>query len=163
MKNFTLKSLNLAGNGLSGPKTGLFLMKAINRCKLEELNLEFNSFSSAEAEKLVKALKKATYLRELNVAHNYWMEDDIVAFIGVFLNSTTSLKILQLGDDKWVTKEAADWIATIAPSCPDVKILFKGILMNNPPRPVNVKEMLFNRAKFLGMKPKRKKRKKDLG
>ena len=163
LKNVSLKSLNLAWNSLSGAKTGLFLLKSIIKSSLEQLNLEFNSLTSIEAEKITKGLKKTQHLKEINLAHNHWTDDDILNFISVFNNSPNTLKTLNLGDDKWITKEAAEMAKAIVQNDPEVKILFKGILMNNPPVPVNVKEMLLDRAKYVAMKPKRKKLRKDLG
>lgn len=46
---------------------------------------------------------------------------------------------------------------------PSKTISYQGVLMANPPRPVDVPEMLLDRCRFLGFKPKKKKLKRDLG
>lgn len=46
---------------------------------------------------------------------------------------------------------------------PTKSIIYQGVLLSNPPRPVDVPEMLLDRCRFLGFKPKKKKRKRDLG
>jgi hypothetical protein len=45
----------------------------------------------------------------------------------------------------------------------DVKIVYKRQLMPNLPEPVDMKAIAVDRCKFLGMKPKRKKSKRNMG
>ena len=44
-----------------------------------------------------------------------------------------------------------------------LKIVYKGILMNNLPEPVNMFNIVFDRCKYITMKPKKKKLKKEFG
>lgn len=46
---------------------------------------------------------------------------------------------------------------------PSKLITFQGILLANPPRPVDFPEMLLDHCRFLGFKPKKKNNKRNLG
>lgn len=48
-------------------------------------------------------------------------------------------------------------------SKPFVKVIFKAVILPNPPLDVNMLDIFADRVKFLGMKPKKKSLQKDMG
>ncbi|XP_039449723.1 leucine-rich repeat-containing protein 74B-like [Culex pipiens pallens] len=161
-KNEGLKSLNLAWNALRGPLFGQALFKALTTCKLEVINLEMNCMRSEEAAFLLKILRKGESLREIYLGGNFFGEDDLKELVK-FFGRNPNLKVLSLGRYQFVNKIAGRLSRRFMNRDPSKTISYQGVLMANPPRPVDVPEMLLDRCRFLGFKPKKKKLKRDLG
>lgn len=179
-KNQSLKMLNLSWNALRGSLFGSALLKAIVASGLEVLNLEMNCLRSEEALSLLKAFRKCERLREIFLGGNFFSEDDLKELVKAF-GRNPNMSLLSLGQYQFVSKVTG----RVGLSCldssidfhsyklqlskrfmnrdPSKRITYQGVLMANPPRPVDVPEMLLDRCRFLGFKPKKKKRKRDLG
>ncbi|XP_055617829.1 uncharacterized protein LOC129763090, partial [Toxorhynchites rutilus septentrionalis] len=161
-KNVTLKQLNLAWNGLHGSLFGQTLHKALTSCGLEVLNLEMNSMRSDEADSLIKALRKSESLKEIHIGGNFFTEVELKDLVKAF-GRNQSIKHLSLGKYQFISKVAGRLAKRCMTRDDSKSVLFQGILLANPPRPVDLHEMLLDRCRFLGFKPKRKKRKRNLG
>lgn len=53
-------------------------------------------------------------------------------------------------------------VETIKATKPDVIVIYKDVILPNPPALVDMKDICADRAKFLALKPKKKKLKRDL-
>uniref|UniRef100_A0A1Q3FTA4 Putative leucine-rich repeat protein n=1 Tax=Culex tarsalis TaxID=7177 RepID=A0A1Q3FTA4_CULTA len=161
-KNEGLKKLNLAWNALRGPLFGQALFKALTTCGLEVINLEMNYMQSEEAVFLLKIFKKCESLREIFLGGNFFAEDDLKELVK-FFGRNPNMKVLSLGKYQFVNKIAGRLSRRFMNRDPSKTVTYQGVLMSNPPRPVDVPEMLLDRCRFLGLKPKKKKLKRDLG
>lgn len=161
-KNESLKRLNLAWNALQGPLFGAALVKAVTNSRVEVLNLERNCLRTQEAEFLIKAFRKSQRLREISLGGNFFTDDDLKEMVKAF-GRNPSLSVLSLGQYQFVTKVTARLSKRFMNRDPTKTITFQGVLMANPPRPVDVPEMLLDRCRFLGFKPKKKRLKRDMG
>lgn len=74
-----------------------------------------------------------------------------------------TLKFISFGDDMWLTKNTIELINKIKLWVPTLTIIYKGTLMSNPPEDVDFAPILIDRCKFLAMKPKKIKLKKNMG
>ncbi|XP_055551620.1 uncharacterized protein LOC129733988 [Wyeomyia smithii] len=161
-KNETLKKLNLAWNALQGASFAQALYKALNGSAVGVINLEMNCFRSEEAMALLKVFRKCETLREIYLGGNFFAVDEIKELVKAFAKNP-GLKVLSLGEYQFVSKVTARLSKRFMNRDTSKQITFGGILLANPPAPVDVPEMLLDRCRFLGFKPKKKKRKKDLG
>ncbi|XP_053686109.1 uncharacterized protein LOC128735646 [Sabethes cyaneus] len=161
-KNGTLRKLNLAWNALQGASFGKALYKALIGSAVEVLNLEMNCLRSEEAHDLLRVFRKCDTLREIHLGGNFFAVDEMKELVKQFAKNPV-LKLLSLGKYQFVSKVTGRLSKRFMTRDPTKQITFGGILLANPPRPVDVPEMLLDRCRFLGFKPKKKKRKKDLG
>ncbi|XP_062706657.1 leucine-rich repeat-containing protein 74A-like [Aedes albopictus] len=161
-KNESLQRLNLSWNALRGALFSSALYKAITASRLKVLNLEMNCLRSEEAVALLKTFRKCEILEEIYVGGNFFSEDETKELVKAFGRNPT-MKVLSLGDYQFVNKVAGRLSKRFMKRDPEKTIIYQGVLLSNPPRPVDVPEMLLERCRFLGFKPKRKKRKRDLG
>lgn len=53
-------------------------------------------------------------------------------------------------------------VETIKATKPDVIVIYKDVISPNPPALANMKDICADRAKYLALKPKKKKLKRDL-
>lgn len=90
-------------------------------------------------------------------------ESDIESALLVLKKPTRALANLSLGKYKWITKEHEQILKKVLQKNPGLRIEFAGILMSNPPQPVDFRKLLMARLKTLAMKPKRAKRKRNMG
>nr|XP_019555514.2 leucine-rich repeat-containing protein 74A-like [Aedes albopictus] len=161
-KNESLRKLNLSWNALRGALFGSALYKAITASRLKVLNLEMNCLRSEEAAALLKTFRKCELLEEIYVGGNFFSEDETKELVKAF-GRNPSLRLLSVGEYQFVNKIAGRLSKRFMKRDPTKAIIYQGVLLSNPPRPVDVPEMLLDRCRFLGFKPKRKKRKRDLG
>ncbi|XP_065073045.1 uncharacterized protein LOC135697360 [Ochlerotatus camptorhynchus] len=161
-KNESLRKLNLSWNALRGSLFGSALVKAIVASGLKVLNLEMNCLRSEEALSLLKAFRKCEHLREILLGGNFFSEDDLKEFLKAF-GRNPNMNLLSLGKYQFVSKVTGRLSKRFMNRDPSKRITYQGVLLANPPRPVDVPEMLLDRCRFLGFKPKKKKLKRDLG
>ncbi|XP_058448525.1 uncharacterized protein LOC131428511 [Malaya genurostris] len=161
-QNVTLKKLNLAWNALRGVLFAEKLRRAIIKSGLEVINLEMNYLRSVEAENLLTVFRKCELLKEIYLGGNFFSVDELKDLVKAF-GENPNMKILSLGTYQFVDKVTGRLSKRFMKRDPSKLIIFQGILLANPPRPVDFPEMLLDRCRYLGFKPKKKKRKRDLG
>ncbi|KFB53561.1 AGAP012977-PA-like protein [Anopheles sinensis] len=160
--NEMLEGLELSWNGLRGEDFGRALVKAVPQSKLKRLNLEHNLLASEEMMFLVRMLKKSETLLELRLGGNSFEEEssqEIVRTAG----RHTSLVLLSFGRFHFVSQRTAKLCEFFKRKTPSKQFTYQGVLLANPPRPVDLQEMLLERCRFLAMKPKKAKLKRDVG
>ncbi|XP_035777884.1 uncharacterized protein LOC118458992 [Anopheles albimanus] len=160
--NEAITHLDLSWNGFRGEEIARTLLKAVLQTKLMYLSLEHNLLATEEMPALVKLVAKSESLQELHLGGNYLTEDCSVDFIKAFTRSS-SMVVLSLGLNYFITSRAAKLCQLCCKRNPQKTVIYRGVLLNNPPRPIDVQEMLLDRARFLASKPKKPKLKRDFG
>ncbi|ETN62912.1 hypothetical protein AND_005392 [Anopheles darlingi] len=160
--NEAITYLDLSWNGLRGEEIARTLLKAVQQTKLLYLSLEHNLLATEEMPVLVKLMAKSESLQELHLGGNYLTEECSIDLIKAFTRSSSML-VLSLGPHYFITTRAVKLCRLCRKRNPQKTIIYRGVLLNNPPRPVDVQEMLLDRARFLATKPKKPKLKRDFG
>ncbi|XP_050091763.1 uncharacterized protein LOC126575220 [Anopheles aquasalis] len=161
--NEAITYLDLSWNGLRGEEIARTLLKAVQQTKkLMHLSLEHNLLATEEMPAVVKLVAKSESLQELHLGGNYLTEECSIDLIKAFTRST-SMAVLSLGLDYFITNRAAKLCQLCRKRNPQKTIIYRGVLLSNPPRPVDVQEMLLDRARYLASKPKKPKLKRDFG
>lgn len=162
-KNVALKKLNLSSNGFTGEIfSKAFSRACIKNKSLEEINLENNLLSLFDSKYIGSVIKKATNLSHIYLGNNQWTRECYANIINGMVPES-ACKYVSLGDQTWLTREESDAIKTKKKISPNLVVIFKGVMMTNPPENVNFRNLLMDRCKFLAMKPKKKKLKKEFG
>ncbi|XP_058121008.1 uncharacterized protein LOC131285012 [Anopheles ziemanni] len=160
--NEVLESLDLSWNGIRGEDFGRVLAKAVPQSKLKRLNLEHNLLATDEMMFVVRMLKKSETLVELRLGGNFFEEEpsqEIVRTAG----RHASLVLLSFGRFHFVSQRTAKLCEFFKRKTSSKQFVYQGVLLANPPRPVDVQDMLLERCRFLAMKPKKANLKRDIG
>lgn len=161
--NENLKDLNLSWNGISGKGFARFMLRAVKaHPTLQKLDLSNNRISQLQLKSIIKLIKISSSLQELYLGGNIWSGADLFDLIKSVTGEVT-LKLLDLGEFTWIPQSAYILAKQIIESKSDLKIIFKGQILPNPPDPVDFKAIIIDRAKYLAMAPKKKKLKRDMG
>lgn len=163
-KNKSIEVLDLSWNGLIGENFTKSLIVAMRRCKtLTCLNLEYNCLTQENIQTIITSLRVARGLEELYLGMNFfWEEDDIIDAIGA-LKSHPNLKLLSVGKYTYVSDEVMRAIEDLKRTFPEKEVIYYDKMMPNPPDPVDFQAIVIDRCKFLAMKPKKKRLRKDMG
>lgn len=163
-KNKSVEVLDLSWNGLIGEDFVKSLTFFIRRSKtLTYLNLSYNCLTQEDIQMIVNSVRPSKSLEEIYLGMNYfWEEDDILDAIKIFKNHLT-LKKISFGQYTYVTKEVADAVRELNQEFPEKEVVYYNHMMPNPPDPIDFKAIVIDRSKFLAMKPKKKKMRKEMG
>lgn len=161
--NTSVKNLDLSWNAL----TGKMFCKALNRAlfknqTLECLNLENNRLQTPDAGSFKLSIRKSKSLKYLYIGQNLWSEDDICKILKILGKNTNILNTLSFGDT-YISQEALQETKNILNKNPKIKIIYGGVIGFYPPATVDLMALVIDRCKFLAMKPKKKKLKRDMG
>jgi Ran GTPase-activating protein (RanGAP) involved in mRNA processing and transport len=163
LKNTSIRTLKMPWNALGGADFVAALCRLLRKHPaLTSLDLSNNLLGASEAETLAKCLKKAKTLEEIRLGRNQFDNNSILILAGVFSGSTT-LKILDLGEDLYIEPATAKVIVKLKQKNPTANLIYKDRLYPNPPEPVDLKSIAINRCRYLAQKPKRKKLRRDIG
>lgn len=162
--NKSLEVIDLSWNGLIGEQFIKSLVIAIRRNKtLTSLNLEHNCLTQENLQTIVTILRFARSLEEIYLGMNFfWEEDDILEAISA-LKKHPKLRLLSVGKYTYVTNTVVDAITELKLTFPEKEVEYYDQLMPNPPDPVDFRAIVIDRCKFLAMKPKKKKFRKEMG
>uniref|UniRef100_A0AAG5CPD9 Uncharacterized protein n=1 Tax=Anopheles atroparvus TaxID=41427 RepID=A0AAG5CPD9_ANOAO len=160
--NEVLDDLDLSWNGLRGEAFGRALLKAVPQSKLKRLNLEHNLFATEEMAFVIRMLKKSETLLELHLGGNTFDEESSLELARV-AGRHSSLVLLSFGRFHFVSARTNKLCTFFSRKTPTKQFIYQGVLLANPPRPVDVQKMLLERCRFLAMKPKQAKQKRDIG
>lgn len=114
-------------------------------------------------DELTVGLQRSRSLQTCKLGGNPLSELDIETMLLTLKKKTKSLTDLSLGKYKWITREHEKILKTVLLKNPGLRIEFAGVMMSNPPVPVDFRVLLMARIKALAMKPKRAKRKRNMG
>uniref|UniRef100_A0A182PPY1 EF-hand domain-containing protein n=1 Tax=Anopheles epiroticus TaxID=199890 RepID=A0A182PPY1_9DIPT len=162
ISNETLDLLDLSWNGLRGEEVGRALLRAIPQSNLKRLKLQCNMLTPLEMSFIVKMVKKSETLVELWLGSNEFGDTVTVDLVRTFMRHQT-LQLLSLGSFHFIPQTVAKLCRICKRRYPTKQIIYQGVLRANPPRPVDVQDMLLERCRFLAQKPKKAKLKRDLG
>lgn len=179
-ENEMLECLNLSWNALGGEPFGKILSKSIKSSKLRVLNMENNRMATFELKKLALGVKFSKTLEEVYLAGNMMLNGEDVNFINAFTSKKSVLSLMSFGRwfhlsqdafrvcfrfrfDHLMTLSSLQLLRDIKLYKPDIEVIYKGVILPNPPRPVVMLDVLADRAKALAMKPKNKILKRDMG
>lgn len=136
---------------------------------------------SGIADQLMPAVAKSSSLRELYFGENPWTEKDWKSILNV-CQKPSNLNILDLGMHTYLTEDCVkvqkklkirldvvcisfqfQLIRRGMRTNPELEIIYKGQIKEQPAEVVNFKNILVDRLKALAMKPKKKKLRKNMG
>lgn len=161
--NTSVKNLDLSWNALTGKTFCKVLNRALLQNKtIECLNLENNRLQTSDAGSFKLITRKSKSLKYLYIGQNLWSEDDILKILRILTKNPNRLKILSLGDT-YISQVALLQIGKILKKNPDIQIIHGGVIGFYPPATVDLMALVIDRCKFLAMKPKKKKLKRNMG
>ncbi|XP_053660046.1 uncharacterized protein LOC128709088 [Anopheles marshallii] len=160
--NDTLEHLDLSWNGLRGEEFGRAILKAIPQTKLKRLKLEHNLLRGLEMSFVARMMKKSETLEQLWLGSNMFEDNVTLDLVRTFVRHPT-LNVLSLGSFHFVSQAVAKLCRLGLRKNPTKMIIYQGVLRAEPARPVDVQEMLLERCRFLALKPKKIKLKRDIG
>uniref|UniRef100_A0A182N5S0 EF-hand domain-containing protein n=1 Tax=Anopheles dirus TaxID=7168 RepID=A0A182N5S0_9DIPT len=160
--NESLDYLDLSWNSLRGEDFSRALLKAIPQTKLKRFKLEHNLLANVEMSSIVRMMKRHESLEQVWLGGNV-IEDEIATDLVRAFGRHPTLQLLSLGSFHFVSQPTAKLGQLILRQNPSKHIIYQGVLMANPARPVDVQEMLLERCRFLAQKPKKAKQKRDFG
>ncbi|KAG5670876.1 hypothetical protein PVAND_001108 [Polypedilum vanderplanki] len=160
-KNEYLEFLDLSWNGLYGDEFGKTLSKHLRKSGLKIFKLEHNRLTSFCYQKLAIGIKYSEAIQEIYIGFNIFQPDDDVTLMKVF-KTDTPLQLLSFGDSFHLSHEAYGMMKDLKLSKPSIQVIYRGLQLPNPPREVCMLDIFSDRAKFLAMKPKQKRLRRDM-
>ncbi|CRK90253.1 CLUMA_CG003964, isoform A [Clunio marinus] len=160
--NETVSHLDLSWNGLGGESFAKSLLKAIKLSKLRSIKLEYNRMGKFEIKKLAVGVRKSETIEEVYIGGNLLSKENDSLLINVF-QSDSPLNMISYGRWYHLSRDAYSLLQDIRWFKPSIKVIFKDVILPNPPKDVNMLDIYADRAKFLAMSPKKKKLQKDFG
>lgn len=124
-----------------------------------------NRFTNDDVTVIARALSRNATLEELYIGDNPFKADGAFALVKAITpekSSESQLRILDL-TNIWANKNIIPELETIQNSKPWVNIKLGGIFSNYKIEDPDVKAILFKRANYETMKPKKKRRHKNFG
>ncbi|CAG9806643.1 unnamed protein product [Chironomus riparius] len=161
MSNESLEYLDISWNGLCGEPFGKILSKSIKGAALKVFKVEYNNLTSFEFRKLALGLKYSETIEELYVAGNFFTVDDDENLVKVF-KTDSPLKLISFGDSFHLSHAAFEILQEVKDKKPSIHVIYQNIILPNPPRDVLMLDIYADRAKFLAMKPKSLRMKRDM-
>ncbi|XP_052890342.1 uncharacterized protein LOC128298614 [Anopheles moucheti] len=160
--NDTLEHLDLSWNALRGEDFGRAILKGISQTKLKRLKLEHNLLGAREISFITRMMKKSETLEQLWLGSNMFEDTVTLDLVRAFVQHPT-MNVLSLGSCHFISRPVARLCRLGLRKNPTKKIIYQGVLLAQPARPVDVQEMLLERCRFLALKPKKPKLKRDFG
>lgn len=164
--NTSMKKIDLSWNALTGKVFFKFLLTALKKCStLEVLSLESNRFTSEDVQSLLRVIPKSQSLQELYLRGNSFTRDDLFNLLTLF-DSSPSLKKLDLGKELWNNKIFLKKSSALRQSRPNIDLVYQDRVIREEPKPVDFKQIVLYRIKFLSdkaMKVKSKKKRWNFG
>ncbi|GLV43572.1 hypothetical protein CBL_04114 [Carabus blaptoides fortunei] len=163
--NIALKSLDLSWNGIGEKDTVRFILQYLKSESpiLEHLNLSNNRITGPAVKMLRNGLKSNESLISLNLSYNPLTADEVEILATVFFEQkekSLPLNRIDFGET-WVKKSFIQVHNRIKKM--GYYVSYGGIYSNYKIKGPDVKEMLLKRAKYVAIKPKKKKQRKDIG
>lgn len=109
-----------------------------------------------------RAFKKSQTLKCVLLCGNPLSQQDIKQILAI-IRMKNALSILSFGRNKRLIKECAEMAVKIMDKYPNLRIIYNDALLDRPPKVVDFTAILIDRCRYLCMKPKNEKLKKDLG
>lgn len=132
------------------------------------------------ADQLMPAISRSSSLREIYLGENPWKEQEWKSIINVY-QKPSQINILGLGSHTYLVEDCVkvQYLFTESTTAdtifrfqminralevnPELKIIYKGQIKEQPVEEANFKNILVDRIKALAMKPKKKKLRKNMG
>lgn len=137
------------------------LHHSINRHLLFQHFAHFR-ISAKELSFIVQGIKKSQSLKKLWLAGNLFGDGDIKLFVSSINWDKTVFELLSVGDDARLSSELETSIQKAHTQRPKLTIHYNGV-QHDTKRVVDFSAILIDRCKFLAMKPKKQKLKRDMG
>lgn len=179
-KNINIVKVDLSWNGLMGETLAKMLRKLFMKNKiLAEIDLQYNRWvlgtaglsfffnhskriSGPDCVSFSRAFKKSQTLKCVFLGGNPISQQDIKQILAI-IRMKNSLSILSFGRSTRLIKECADLAVKIMEKYPELRIIYNDALLDRPPKTVDFTAILIDRCRYLCMRPKNEKLKKDLG
>lgn len=164
--NNAVKIINLSWNGLKGStflKPFRLMIKrntTLNTVFLRHLSLQ----DEIDFKSVATVIRTTKSLKQLHIGGAIdWTTEHIRLILEACEKRDIPLEFLSLGSDYYITAEMELLVETAKTSNPNLTIEYQDIWLKNPPEPVNFKGILMDRCKFLALKPKKAKQKRNMG
>lgn len=118
--------------------------------------------SSKELPFLIQSIKKTQSLKKLWLGGNPLNDNDIKSLVSSINWGKTIFELLSFGEDTRLSRESETSIKKALAQRSNLTIHYNGI-RNDSTRSVDFSAILIDRCKFLAMKPKKLKLKRDMG
>ncbi|XP_076637193.1 uncharacterized protein LOC143349670 [Colletes latitarsis] len=163
--NETLIELDLSWNAL-GKECVHYLRQLLSRSPaLKKLNLSGNQFYDENATIIARGLTRNTVLEELYLGNNPLKAEGAFVLVRAVTpkrSPESQLRVLDL-TNVWANKTILHELNAIANDRPWLEVKLGGILSNYEIHGPDVKALLFKRANFEAMRPKRKRQRRNFG
>ncbi|KAK4884363.1 hypothetical protein RN001_000634 [Aquatica leii] len=161
MNNTTIKTLKISWNAIATKDATKPIMKYLKATEdLEYLDISGNRLTGEALTNVRSGLSKCINLQCLKIGNNLLKPDEALSIIKSLLNSLKNITEIYI-NNTFVTKDCLPFIAQAKKR--NVKVEIEGVLGNFVIKPPDQISLLFERAKFLGMKAKSKKAQIDFG
>ncbi|KAF5270851.1 hypothetical protein FQA39_LY08296 [Lamprigera yunnana] len=160
-KNYSIKKLSLAWNGIATAAASKPIAKFLRRKKtfLEYFDISGNRLTDESLTSICNGVRRCKKLIILKMGFNLIKEDEAISIIRLF-NTIKTLQELYM-ENTIVNKEFLGLWSQL--STTGKKVVFEGALREYEFKPVDKKLVVLNRLKYIGKKPKLKSRRVDLG
>ncbi|XP_030757143.1 uncharacterized protein LOC115883011 [Sitophilus oryzae] len=160
-----IKVLNLAWNGIGDPQAARPISRYIRATDtLEELDLSNNRLVDESLGVIRGAILKNRSLKIVRIGNNIYTPDDAHSLLTVLVSKGKDpedpLKVLDM-ENMYINKTSKPVLLKIIATGKTVKL--GGILSDYEIKGPNVHKLIYDRCRYILMKPKRKKAKKDFG
>ncbi|RZF45366.1 hypothetical protein LSTR_LSTR002809 [Laodelphax striatellus] len=160
--NETLESINLAWNGLNGDNVPAFFKTFLVRFKfIKHLDLSNNRLQGKVAvDQFSRGINSSTSLETLDLSYNPFQVEHVVNFISKISKSRTLKKLIF--SNFWLTRKMYKPAMDIQERGGPLLVI-EGLLGVKEEEVSNdvAQTLLLKRAHYLGLKPKKKKRRKE--
>lgn len=157
-ENKVLQMLDLSWNALTGVRVAAAIKNLMTVPSLRELYLNNNRFGSDAVPNLIGNLNKAKKLVTLNLSDNPMTPQDSLKILRKMKLNAVKIQNLYL-DNIFISVAFMELLALIKrmKSKKNVVVTYGNLVEVHKPQGPDAREIVLNRAEFLGKKPKRKK------
>ncbi|XP_076659686.1 uncharacterized protein LOC143362995 [Halictus rubicundus] len=163
--NDTLVELDLSWNALGNECANQLRILLSRSTPLKKLHLTGNRFNEEDAVLIARGLSKNMMLEELYLGNNPLKAEgafELIRAVTPNVSPESKLRVLDL-TNIWANKNAIPELQAIEEGKPWLQVKLGGILSNHKIVGPDVTVLLFKRANYEAMKPKKKRQRRNFG
>ncbi|XP_076283023.1 uncharacterized protein LOC143210234 [Lasioglossum baleicum] len=163
--NDTLIELDLSWNALGYECVNQLRLLLSRSTPLKKLDLTGNRFNEADAVPIARGLSRNVVLEELYLGNNPLKAEgafELIRAVTPLVSPESKLRVLDL-TNIWANKNALPELQAIEEGKPWLQVKLGGILSNHKIVGPDVTELLFKRANYEAMRPKKKRMRRNFG
>ncbi|XP_078034384.1 uncharacterized protein LOC144468642 [Augochlora pura] len=163
--NEVLEELDLSWNALGNECVNYLRLLLSHSPPVKKLIMTGNRFNEEDAAIIARGLAKNETLEELHIGNNPLKAEgalELIRAVTPQVSPGSQLRVLDLSHI-WAKKNALPELQTIEEDRPSLEVKLEGILSNHKIVGPDVMALIFKRANYEAMKPKKKKLRKNFG